>query len=74
MYGDGASPAGCECRSHNLAPSAAVDAGNVLFDKQIIISETFTALLPMAVACIMLTVPVVMPMLAKMKAVLARSS
>ncbi len=47
---------------------------NVLLDKQIITSETFTALLLMAVASTMLTVPVVTPMLAKMKGVLARSS
>jgi hypothetical protein len=36
--------------------------------------ETFTALLLMAVARAMLTVPVPTPMLAKMRAVLARSS
>ena len=46
---------------------------NVLLDKQIITSETFTALLLMAVASTMLTVPVVTPMLARMKAVLGRS-
>ena len=46
---------------------------NVLLDKQIITSETFTALLLMAVASTMLTVPVVTPMLARMKSVLARS-
>jgi hypothetical protein len=34
---------------------------NVLLDKQIITSETFTALLLMAVASTMLTVPVVTP-------------
>ena len=36
---------------------------NVLLDKHIITSETFTALLLMAVASTMLTVPVVTPML-----------
>jgi Kef-type K+ transport system membrane component KefB len=47
---------------------------NVLLDKQIITSETFTALLLMAVASTMLTVPVVTPMLVKMRAVLGRQS
>jgi Kef-type K+ transport system membrane component KefB len=47
---------------------------NVLLDKQIITNETFTALLLMAVASTMLTVPVVTPMLAKLKTVLARAS
>ena len=47
---------------------------NVLLDKQIITSETFTALLLMAVASTMLTVPVVTPMLRRMKAVLGRVS
>ena len=47
---------------------------NVLLDKQIITSETFTALLLMAVASTMLTVPMVTPMLERMKAVLARAS
>jgi Kef-type K+ transport system membrane component KefB len=41
---------------------------NVLLDKQIISSETFTALLLMAVGSTMLTVPVVAPKLARMKA------
>ena len=36
---------------------------NILLDKQIITSETFTALLLMAVASTMLTVPIVTPML-----------
>ncbi len=45
---------------------------NVLLDKQIITNESFTALLLMAVGSTMLTVPVVTPMLAKMKAVLAK--
>jgi hypothetical protein len=47
---------------------------NVLLDKQIITNETFTALLLMAVGSTMLTVPVVTPMLAKLKTVLGRSS
>ncbi len=47
---------------------------NVLLDKQIITSETFTALLLMAVASTMLTVPIVAPMLARMKAVVGRLS
>ena len=46
---------------------------NVLLDKHIITSETFTALLLMAVASTMLTVPLVTPMLARMKGVLGRS-
>lgn len=40
---------------------------NVLLDKAIITSETFTALLLMAVGSTMLTVPMVAPKLAKMK-------
>ncbi len=39
---------------------------NVLLDKQIISADTFTALLIMAVASTMLTVPLVTPLLAKM--------
>lgn len=46
---------------------------NVLLDKQIITSETFTALLIMAVASTMLTVPVVAPRLKKMKELIFRS-
>ena len=46
---------------------------NVLLDKQIITNETFTALLLMAVASTMLTVPVVSPMLVKMKEIVFRS-
>jgi Kef-type K+ transport system membrane component KefB len=46
---------------------------NILLDKQIITSETFTALLLMAVASTMLTVPVVSPKLAKMKEIIFRS-
>jgi Kef-type K+ transport system membrane component KefB len=47
---------------------------NVLLDKNIITSETFTALLLMAIGSTMLTVPVVSPMLRRMKALLARSA
>jgi Kef-type K+ transport system membrane component KefB len=47
---------------------------NVLLDKQIITNETFTALLLMAVASTMLTVPIVSPMLVKMKEVAFRSN
>ena len=47
---------------------------SVLLDKAIITNETFTALLLMAVASTMITVPVVTPMLAKMQAVLGRAS
>jgi Kef-type K+ transport system membrane component KefB len=46
---------------------------NVLLDKQIITSETFTALLIMAVLSTMLTVPVVAPKLQKMKEIIFRS-
>ena len=45
---------------------------NVLLDKHIITSETFTALLLMAVASTMPTVPVVTPMLRRTAGVLAR--
>jgi Kef-type K+ transport system membrane component KefB len=45
---------------------------NVLLDKQIITSETFTALLLMAVASTMLTVPVVSPKLQRMKEIIFR--
>jgi len=47
---------------------------NVLLDKQIITNETFTALLLMAVASTMLTIPVVTPQLKKMKELLTRSA
>jgi Kef-type K+ transport system membrane component KefB len=47
---------------------------NVLLDKQIITNETFTALLLMAVGSTMLTVPIVSPMLAKLKAVLGKTA
>ncbi|WP_295005122.1 cation:proton antiporter [uncultured Dechloromonas sp.] len=47
---------------------------NILLDKQIITSETFTALLLMAVASTMLTVPRVAPQLARMKSLIQRSA
>jgi Kef-type K+ transport system membrane component KefB len=46
---------------------------NVLLDKAIITNETFTALLLMAVASTMLTVPVVSPKLLRMKEIVFRS-
>jgi Kef-type K+ transport system membrane component KefB len=46
---------------------------NILLDKQIITSETFTALLLMAVASTMLTIPVVSPMLLRLREVIARA-
>jgi len=42
---------------------------NILLDKHIITSETFTALLLMAIGSTMLTVPVVSPMLQRMRAI-----
>jgi len=45
---------------------------NVLLDKQLITSETFTALLLMAVGSTMLTTPLVAPRLARMKEIVAR--
>ena len=47
---------------------------NVLLDKQIITPETFTALLLMAVASTMLTVPMVAPLLKRMKALPLRAA
>jgi Kef-type K+ transport system membrane component KefB len=47
---------------------------NVLLDKRIITNEMFTALLLMAVASTMLTVPIVAPMLKRMKLIIARSA
>jgi Kef-type K+ transport system membrane component KefB len=47
---------------------------NVLLDKQIITSETFTALLLMAVGSTMLTVPVVSPKLARMQELIFRTT
>jgi Kef-type K+ transport system membrane component KefB len=46
---------------------------NILLDKQIITSAAFTALLLMAVASTMLTVPMVAPRLAKLQEVLGRA-
>ena len=46
---------------------------NVLLDKGIITNATFTALLLMAVASTMLTVPVVAPKLERMKEIIFRS-
>jgi Kef-type K+ transport system membrane component KefB len=46
---------------------------NVLLDKGIITNATFTALLLMAVASTMLTVPVVSPKLERMKEIIFRS-
>ena len=46
---------------------------NILLDKAIITSETFTALLLMAIASTMLTVPVVSPKLTRMKEIVLRS-
>ncbi len=46
---------------------------NILLDKAIITSATFTALLLMAIASTMLTVPVVTPRLQRMKALILRS-
>ncbi len=46
---------------------------NVLLDKAIITNESFTALLVMAVASTMLTVPIVSPKLARMKEIVFRS-
>ncbi|KNZ34126.1 MAG: sodium:proton exchanger [Methylibium sp. NZG] len=47
---------------------------NVLLDKAIITNAAFTALLLMAVASTMLTVPVVAPMLARIKEIVFRSA
>jgi len=47
---------------------------NILLDKQIITSETFTALLLMAVVSTMLTVPIVAPKLARLKSLILRSA
>jgi Kef-type K+ transport system membrane component KefB len=46
---------------------------NILLDKAIITSETFTALLLMAIASTMLTVPLVAPKLQRMKEIVFRS-
>jgi Kef-type K+ transport system membrane component KefB len=47
---------------------------NILLDKQIITSEAFTALLLMAVASTMLTVPMVAPRLARVRGLISRAS
>ncbi len=47
---------------------------NVLLDKGVITSATFTALLLMAVASTMLTVPMVTPLLARVKGVFSREA
>ena len=47
---------------------------NIMLDKQLISAEAFTALLLMAVASTMLTVPVVSPKLARMKEIVFRST
>ncbi|MCU6434518.1 cation:proton antiporter [Undibacterium sp. Jales W-56] len=47
---------------------------NILLDKNIITNETFTALLLMAIASTMLTVPVVHPKLQRMKAIIFKSN
>ena len=47
---------------------------NILLDRGIITSETFTALLLMAIASTMLTVPIVSPKLARMKDIISRST
>ena len=46
---------------------------SILLDRQIISADTFTALLLMAVASTMLTVPMVTPMLARLAAVVSKS-
>ena len=47
---------------------------NVLLDKNIITSETFTALLLMAVASTMLTIPMTAPALKRMPGLLTRQA
>jgi Kef-type K+ transport system membrane component KefB len=47
---------------------------NILLDKQIITNETFTALLLMAVASTMLTVPVVSPKLSRLRQLVFKSA
>ena len=46
---------------------------NILLDKNIITNETFTALLLMAVASTMLTVPMVAPKLQRMQALISKA-
>ena len=47
---------------------------NILLDKELITSETFTALLLMAVASTMLTVPMVSPRLSRLRSIVLRST
>jgi Kef-type K+ transport system membrane component KefB len=47
---------------------------NILLDKQVITSEAFTALLLMAVASTMLTVPMAAPMLERMRSVIFKTA
>ena len=47
---------------------------SILLDRQIISADTFTALLLMAVASTMLTVPMVAPKLARLRALLGKSA
>ena len=47
---------------------------NILLDKRIVTSETFTATLLMALASTMLSVPLAAPKLEKLKAIIAKSS
>lgn len=47
---------------------------NILLDKQIITSETFTALLLMAIASTMLTVPIVYPKLQRLKSLIHKTN
>jgi hypothetical protein len=46
---------------------------NILLDKQLITSGSFTALLLMAVASTMLTIPVALPKLKRMQEIIFRS-
>ncbi len=46
---------------------------NILLDKQLITPDAFTALLLMAVARTMLTIPVVSPMLGRLQGLVQRS-
>ena len=46
---------------------------NILLDKGIITSETFTALLLMAIASTMLTIPVVYPKLQRLKSLVFKT-
>lgn len=46
---------------------------NILLDKQLVSSDSFTALLLMAVASTMLTIPVASPKLERMREIIFRS-